>query len=75
MKTRNLLIDGLRGYAITFVLLFHLINNSLSNNQEINKCESLLLKFTSFGWAGVNLFFVISGFLIGTILLNNPIEQ
>jgi peptidoglycan/LPS O-acetylase OafA/YrhL len=46
-------IDGLRGFAIIGVLLFHL---------GIPKC--------SLGWTGVELFFVISGFLITRILLN-----
>jgi len=53
-------LDGLRGVAILMVLLFHF------GGPPINLCTWLL----SYGWAGVDLFFVLSGFLITTILLN-----
>ena len=69
--TRKLQIDGLRGFAIIIVVLFHYLNCSYSNNFELNLFEQLISKITSFGWSGVNLFFVISGYLIGTILLKN----
>jgi peptidoglycan/LPS O-acetylase OafA/YrhL len=42
-----------------------------SDVNQLSEFEKLLMKSTSFGWAGVNLFFVISGFLIGTILIKN----
>lgn len=55
-------LDGLRGIAIVAVLLFHLGN----------KLPALHLEFaTQYGWAGVDLFFVISGFLITGILLDS----
>ena len=69
--TRKLQIDGLRGIATIIVVLFHYFNNSYSNNFELNLFERVISKITSFGWSGVNLFFVISGYLIGTILLKN----
>ena len=58
-------IDGLRGVAILSVVGFHLLAFPLS---------SLLSKIGMWGIAsllpyGVDLFFVISGYLIGTILL------
>ena len=65
-------LDGLRGIAVIMVILFHLLNNSYQNSnfEKLNGLEISIMKITSFGWAGVNLFFVLSGFLIGTILIS-----
>jgi peptidoglycan/LPS O-acetylase OafA/YrhL len=55
-------LDGLRGIAILAVLAYHLGS----------KLPSLHLEtLTRYGWAGVDLFFVISGFLITGILLDS----
>jgi peptidoglycan/LPS O-acetylase OafA/YrhL len=62
-------LDGLRGVAILLVLSFHYINNQLWNAQS--SIGKALCKATSFGWVGVDLFFVLSGFLIGSILIKN----
>ncbi len=51
-------LDGLRGVAIIFVLLVHFFN------------VGFLYPYLYFGWAGVDLFFVLSGFLITGILLD-----
>ncbi|MGC1782392.1 MAG: acyltransferase [Acidobacteriaceae bacterium] len=51
-------LDGLRGIAILLVLMRHYIHH-----------PSLLLFGPQWGWMGVNLFFVLSGFLITSILL------
>jgi peptidoglycan/LPS O-acetylase OafA/YrhL len=58
-------LDGIRGMAILMVLVYHFV---WMGNQAIlpHKLEGLL----SFGWSGVDLFFVLSGFLIGGILLD-----
>jgi len=62
-------LDGLRGIAILLVISFHYINNQLVQSQHpAGKVLSLL---TSFGWVGVDLFFILSGFLIGSILIRN----
>lgn len=51
-------LDGLRGTAILLVLMRHYVHH-----------PSLLLLGPQWGWMGVNLFFVLSGFLITSILL------
>lgn len=48
-------LDGVRGLAILLVLIFHLYK---------------YIYITNIGWIGVDLFFVLSGFLITGILLN-----
>lgn len=62
-------IDGLRAIAILLVISFHYINNQLVN--ATSKVAKFFCLATSFGWAGVDLFFVLSGFLIGGILIAN----
>jgi peptidoglycan/LPS O-acetylase OafA/YrhL len=62
-------LDGLRGVAILLVISFHYINNQLVHSP--NKLGLIVSKLTSFGWVGVDLFFVLSGFLIGSILIRN----
>ena len=62
-------LDGLRGVAILLVITFHYVNNQLINSTHpVGKALSAL---TSFGWVGVDLFFILSGFLIGSILIRN----
>jgi peptidoglycan/LPS O-acetylase OafA/YrhL len=61
-------LDGLRGLAILQVLGLHFLNDS-----SHGAFGSFLYRFGSafrLGWAGVDLFFVLSGFLIGGILLD-----
>jgi peptidoglycan/LPS O-acetylase OafA/YrhL len=60
-------LDGVRGIAILLVLMFH----SLLINEEAMP-TGVLLAVAASGWAGVNLFFVLSGFLITGILLDAP---
>jgi peptidoglycan/LPS O-acetylase OafA/YrhL len=54
-------LDGIRGIAILCVLLFHL--------NSILRSETHLTAILSVGWVGVDLFFVLSGFLITRILI------
>jgi peptidoglycan/LPS O-acetylase OafA/YrhL len=62
-------LDGLRGVAILLVVGSHYLDDA-----RHGAFGSLLYGFVSpfrLGWAGVDLFFVLSGFLIGGILLEN----
>ena len=52
-------LDGLRGVAILLVLTFHFFT------------FGALEKIFMFGWMGVDLFFVLSGFFI-TMSANRP---
>ena len=60
-------LDGLRGLAILMVLLFH-YGTVLNRN---NPLQHLLAGVADVGWTGVDLFFVLSGFLITSILLDS----
>ncbi len=57
-------LDGIRGAAILTIILYHYL--ALEGSRLPLKLGSLL----SMGWTGVDLFFVLSGFLIGGILLD-----
>jgi peptidoglycan/LPS O-acetylase OafA/YrhL len=56
-------LDGLRAVAISLVLLKHFLTILIPGHLAGNLVQ--------FGWVGVDLFFVISGFLIGGILLDH----
>jgi peptidoglycan/LPS O-acetylase OafA/YrhL len=55
-------LDGLRALAVMLVLLVHF--------GPLREHGTLLWKFESVGWMGVDLFFVLSGFLISGVLLD-----
>lgn len=58
------MLDGLRGLAILVVMCFH----SLILRPDMGTDANLYLKLMHAGWMGVDLFFVLSGFLITGIL-------
>jgi peptidoglycan/LPS O-acetylase OafA/YrhL len=57
-------LDGLRGLAIILVLFVHFVGNA----QAGNAVERALTKASNYGLFGVDLFFVLSGYLITGIL-------
>jgi peptidoglycan/LPS O-acetylase OafA/YrhL len=60
-------LDGLRGIAILSVLCWHYLQVHTTPGSP----AAYFWKLFSLSWAGVDLFFVLSGFLIGGILLEN----
>jgi peptidoglycan/LPS O-acetylase OafA/YrhL len=64
-------LDGIRGLAVLMVLIYHYFNLL---NLPLAVQGSLLARlhhFTHWFWSGVDLFFVLSGFLIGGIIIDN----
>lgn len=73
-------IDGLRALAVLMVIYFH---SSLMVGPERTTADAatgwdaarLYYEFTMIGWCGVDLFFVISGFLITGILMDTAHQK
>ncbi|WP_179415834.1 acyltransferase family protein [Mucilaginibacter sp. E4BP6] len=61
-------LDGLRGMAVLFVMIYHFnFIDKISHTVPDNIFNYII----SAGWIGVDLFFVLSGFLITGILISN----
>ncbi len=64
-------LDTIRGIAILSVLMFHGLDNIAWRPVTRPEWQLAILAVSKHGWAGVNLFFVLSGFLITGILLDS----
>ena len=65
-SSRVTALDGIRGLAIALVMPFHFVSQYAPTHRL-----SILGEMMRVGWAGVDLFFVLSGFLITGILVEN----
>ncbi len=68
-NTRIKELDGLRGIAILAAVLYHYANNLI--NADASKLNLILKSITQFFYTSIDMFFILSGFLLGGILLKN----
>jgi peptidoglycan/LPS O-acetylase OafA/YrhL len=67
-------LDTLRGVAVSLVVLFHAFGFSYGL-RGLSGFAKIFVGLTMVGWVGVNLFFVLSGFLITGILLDTKARK
>ena len=67
-EVRILELDGLRGIAVSMVLLWHFLGAILA--PDLGQWAQAIRQVLIFGRTGVDLFFVLSGFLIIGILVD-----
>ena len=65
-------LDGLRGIAVLMVIFHHISQNVYGFTSEgfSGRAVKLWLRITTPGWMGVDIFFVLSGFLITGVLMD-----
>ena len=68
-------LDGVRGLAITLVVMMHSMYFAMPVRGGPNPLGLAYLRYASLGWCGVDVFFVLSGFLITRILVASKGSQ
>jgi peptidoglycan/LPS O-acetylase OafA/YrhL len=63
-------LDGLRGAAMLLVFINHAIDAPFGLEPAATRVDAFVRAIAQAGWIGVDLFFVLSGFLITGILLD-----
>jgi peptidoglycan/LPS O-acetylase OafA/YrhL len=70
-RSRNSELDILRGLAIIAVILNHAGPETIPDFPELEGAAGFVFwQIKGIGWSGVDLFFILSGFLIGGSLIN-----
>lgn len=64
-------LDGLRGLAVLLVVALHFLYQPFNPEDHPGNWFLPLHRLLGASWAGVDLFFVLSGFLLGGILLDH----
>lgn len=73
--SRILELDGFRAAAVLMVLISHLFYGWPLGEAGLSWLPHVLLVVIAHGWFGVDLFFILSGFLITGILLDSKDSQ
>lgn len=68
-------LDGIRAIAVTLVILFHYTSAFSMDLNELGGFWKLIARGLNAGWVGVDIFFVISGFLIAKTIALRPINS
>jgi len=72
-EVRTKELDGLRGIAVIMVMALHIFKRA--NEFTQHPALYFITSLTSIGWVGVDIFFVLSGFLITSILLRTKEKE
>jgi peptidoglycan/LPS O-acetylase OafA/YrhL len=64
-------LDGIRAIAIWMVLIVHIFYGWDPSNYNFRPIPGFVMLVIGHGWLGVDLFFILSGFLISGILLDS----
>ena len=64
-------LDGVRGVAILMVIAYHAVSTTVYPDATLGWMRPWLMA----GWAGVDLFFCLSGFLITSLLLREEARE
>lgn len=67
IKDRIINIDILRGIAILFVVLFHYTSHY--SPEYLLRSDNWSLSIASYGWSGVDIFFIVSGYCIAMTII------
>jgi len=68
-------LDGLRAISVVWVIAFHYLSYFHNELASASSPWSTVRDALSLGWVGVDIFLVISGFLITKIILKNPAQS
>src|SRR5271163_530813 len=63
-------LDGIRGTAILLVIIWHFVVVPVTQAPHQGEIGRIVAHIGLLTWSGVDLFFVLSGFLIGGILID-----
>ena len=73
MDHRSLRIDALRGIAIVLVMQLHMLVSTQAFREM--HIPDPMIQALSYGWAGVVMFFVMSAYLLTSVLLRHRGED
>ena len=74
-QTRIPELDGVRGVAILLIVLDHYVYGGAVWHAKANFLLAIIRHVFPLSWSGVDLFFVLSGFLIGGILMDQQYSE